>query len=1474
MGYKVIKKIIKITLITLAGITVLLALFVFSLQYKPVQTYLAKKAASYLSKELNASITIKSIYFKPFSSLVLQDLKINDSIGQTILYTEQIDADLKLTELWQNKITVEKIYSKNTFIDFEIYKDSTNFSFLINYFSPKKKQKKKPSKKMDLVLQSVILENNHLKIVNNTKKHYKYGVDYGNLDITALSGTFDQIRLDSGSMSAVIHKLSLQEKSGLHLKELSTKAFYGKKRMEFTDLKLVTNRSRLTDYIKFEYDSLADFSDFMEKVRVKARFRNSFVSSKDIEYFATDMKYVQFDVLIPQANLHGTVADIHAKNTLMRMGRNTELEGDFTVKGLPEINKTVFGFNLTSLKSNAKDLETIIPLLGNMKSFKLPKIVHQLENFAYKGRFDGFYNDFKANGSFRTALGDLKTESHINLKKGLSYDGHIQSPEFAVHSVVPVKDLGKTGFDLTFDGKGTDFKALDLKVKGHLERIRFRDYTYNRLEIDGDIADEFLHISGKLDDRNATLAFSTDIDWKKDSPAYLLNAQIENTNLFAINLFKKDTIHIHNTSLTTNLQGDNLNNLIGKLEAKDIHFTTSKGTFNIAFLDFDAAGNQEDRSLVLHSDVLDVNLKGEIDLTTIGSYFRSLAMRYAPAIGFETKPYNKQNFDLFLNVKSFNPIASFLDPNLTLEDGATLNANFSSEDYTAQFQAYSPVVRYNGIKLTNLIIEENANQEALALMITADRLNLSDSAYINNINLTNILSKDSLLFNVKLSQQSSPNYLDLNGNILFAHNKPAYINFSPSTVQINREEWNINQDAQVRISKGKVYMENLKLSQGEQEIKVDGAMSDENDKINFAFNNFGLASLDGFTKPMGIAMQGKVNGNLQINSLFKKPYFNADLKTSPIIYNGLPIGQLKLMATYNPEGSLVDLDVDLADGINKQLKLDGTYNIGNDKNAIDISGKLVNTDLIIFQPFLRNLVSDLHGSVSGDISVKGYINKPEISAVTRFKDASFIVNYLKTPYRVSDDEVKVSKNHIVLNNLKIFDPNNHEATANGYIDLNKLSDPRIDVDVSTQNFLVLNTTYKDNNLYYGTAYATGTFKFKGLTSAMKIDIRAKSNENTTFTIPFNSSMTVSESDFIYFISPDSSENRKKNHRNSFQGLSMNMDLNITPDAEVNLQTDLGSLKGRGTGALNLKISSLGDFEMFGDYVVSSGKFNFTAQDFINKIFDMKEGGTIRWAGNPSEAIINLSAVYEQRTSVAPLYNAAGRSSTRDQRVLAQADMILKGNLTKPDITFALTFPQDPYINDELQGYLTDANNVNQQAMSLIVRRSFTPGSSTEFGKEVNNTLLSAGTEIAFNQLNTIISQSLNINFFDLNIRSLNDASASLRFFNDRLIITGGVTDRRNLQLNDLNVFSNEVATDAELSYNLRKDGSLILRASNRLNTRNFLLLGMDNDYISAAGLVYRQEFNSFSEFFKRMVFWRRLEEETKPKKKEPKKSTK
>jgi hypothetical protein len=1428
-------------------------LLIFSLQFSSVQTYLTKRVATFLGKELNANISLDKIYIKPFSTLSLQNFAIIEQNGDTTLYAEKLNATLDLLKFFDNKVTIEKIKLEGAYLNYQIYAGSSNLSKYIAYFAPPKKQKKEKKQKLELALNRIELDNNKFRMVNHNFTHPREGVNFADLEVTEISGVLDKIKLDS-ILSAQLSELTLKEKSGFHLKELTALASYTDNEMKFDDLRIRTNNSTIGDHLVFSYDDFSDFSSFITKVNVKANLKDSYVDSRDIEFFAPTMRTVQFTTTITNAELSGSVSDILARNVDISTGKKTNLLANFTIKGLPNIDKTIFGFAIKELKTSGEDIEYFVPKLADGKKIQLPAQIHNLQDLNYAGSFVGLYNDFNAEGTLNTAVGSLRANAQIAIKNLVSYNGKISAQNFKIGDVLNQKNIGTASFDLKLNGKGLDLKDVDLKFEGNLKNSTIYKYTYDQAHVEGTFQNKILTMHGLVDDKNLKLTYNSTIDWASQDVNYTLDASIAHASPNKLGWLVKDSVEIHQANINTNLIGNNLNNLAGQLHADSVRFSTTKGLFFIEDINFTAQGDDQNRVLSLHSDVLDANIAGVIDLNTIVPYFKSLAMRYAPAINFETKHYNPQNFNLEVNVKSFQPISSLLDPSLSLDDGAHLNAQFSSEDYKAKFIAYSPTVVYKGVKLTNLSVVENADQKAFSLDILADRVNFADSTYVNNVSIKNKLANDSLVFNLELSERTATNYLNLKGDIHFAHNSPAYIRFRPSFIVINKDTWELNDEANMHISQGKVHVSDLILSQDKQRVKLDGILSKDTDQLHLLFSNFSLTSLQGITKPLGINLKGSLDGKVDVTSVFKNPVASANIQTSPIIYNEIPIGQLGLKADFNPNTGNMLIDLKLLDDLQRGVLVNGEYNFYNEDEYLNLKGTLKETDLIIFQPFLKNLISNLKGKGNANIEIKGTFKNPKITGLGKFNDAEFTVNYLNTHYYIDNQIALVENNAIMLQNLSVRDIKGNKAQANGLINLKKLANPYIDIDVSGTRFMILNTSFKDNNLYYGTAYASGLFRFKGYTSSINIDIDAKSESGTSITLPFNSAMTVSDNDFIYFVNPDSTENENSVKRSLFSGLTMNMNLNFTPDAELNLQTSMGSLKGSGNGTIAMKISSLGDFEMFGDYVVNQGKFHFTAQDFINKYFDIKEGGTIRWTGNPSEAVINLNAIYQQRTAVGPLYNAAGYSGD-NERVLAQADMLIKGTLEQPDVTFDLNFPQNPYIKDQLQSFLSDANNVNQQALSLIVRRSFTPSSSSEIGREVNNTLLSAGTEIAFNQLNNIISQSLNVNFLDLNIRSFNDASASLRLLDDRLVISGGITDRTNFEATDLTFFRQGVTTDAELTYKLRSDGNLLFRAYNRPYTRNFLIRSLDAEYITALGLVYRQEFNSLGEFWRKLWFW-------------------
>ena len=126
------------------------------------------------------------------------------------------------------------------------------------------------------------------------------------------------------------------------------------------------------------------------------------------------------------------------------------------------------------------------------------------------------------------------------------------------------------------------------------------------------------------------------------------------------------------------------------------------------------------------------------------------------------------------------------------------------------------------------------------------------------------------------------------------------------------------------------------------------------------------------------------------------------------------------------------------------------------------------------------------------------------------------VNYLKTAYNITDT-LNVHNSVININNMVLSDSKNGVGVVNGKVDLNDLSNPDIEAEVNAKNLMALNTNFKDNHIYYGTAFATGRFSFNGPVDNMKIDIKAKTEAGTIFNIPLNTSLTVGDNDFIKFV---------------------------------------------------------------------------------------------------------------------------------------------------------------------------------------------------------------------------------------------------------------------------------------------------------------------------------------------------------------------
>lgn len=1438
---------------------------IFSLQFKPVQTYVAKKAANYLSKELKTTVSINGLYVKPFKSVVLEGLLVLDQQKDTLANFPKFMVDLNKLSLKERILDVNTVQiNDGSFFLKDNQDGSSNLDFIIDYFDSPAPKNRKKRKKFQFLFDRIILNNVNFKYKNLKIDTVISGVNFEDISLTKLNGIFEKFNTNGHIIQTNIKNLTFKEKSGFHLKNLSALATIDTNAIELQKLLLITNKSRLTDYYQMKFSRFKDFNDYVNKVRMKANFKDSHIASSDIAYFTPELKKMKLDIDI-DGQITGYVNNLKAKKLAIKAGKATYIKGDFIMTGLPDWEQTFMDMKIEMAGTNKKDLDEILTDITGKPMKSIPVIVSKFGNVNFNGSFTGFQNDFIAYGEFKTKLGRIKSDVNMKIdKKGTpTYSGNVQTFDFNLGDLLNEKMLGRISSALYVKGKGTEVKDLTEQLNGDVSYIDFKGYRYRNVKINGTFDKKYFDGNLKINDKNVQLDFDGGVNLNPKLPVFNFNATIKNARLKTLNLFK-DSLMVDAT-FSTNFSGNNLDNIQGNLSVQHIRLNNVKGIYNIDSVQLSASGLGINRSLTVKSDILDASINGQYDLNTIVSYYKAIAKTYVPSLDTQIIKYNTQIFDFRLRVKRFEPIAELIAPGLVIDEQALLVGNFDSRNNIATLNGSVKKLTYKGITANNIIIEENTTSKQLQAIITSDRVDLNDSLYIKNVNISNVLRNDSLALNVKLSNADDANQLDLNGLVEFAGDTTAKISILPSDLKVNNENWTIQEKVNINFNNGKTEINNFDLSQGDQLITVDGVISDDpKDILEVGFKNFSLRTLNPFVKTLGIKLAGNMNGKTRLANIMKSVRINDNLQIDSLTLNETYIGKLTDTTSFDNAKNVANVYTQILTDQKETFKLTG--NLDLKEKQIDLNVRLDDSKLTVLEPFVKKLVSNLKGNVSADLTVKGPFAKPQINGEVSFDKGQVTVNYLKTAYTLND-EVEVKNSVIAINDLVLEDVDGNEATANGTVDLNNIDNPNIQVSLVATNFMALNTTSKDNSLYYGRAYASGNFSFKGPTDNMLIDINAKTEKGTVFNLPLNSSETVSDKDFITFVSKDTTQVIKRS--TSFNGLKMNFKLKVDPNSTANIYTVLGKLSGKGNAELELNINSVGDFEMKGDYIIETGIFDFTAQEVINKRFEIRQGGTIRWTGNPTNAQINLKAIYALRASTSDLYLAANRdlSNNKNERIQTEVEMGLSGLLLKPDIKLDIFFPANPAKKEEFQSYFNDGNNLNTQALSLIIQRRFAPGSGQEnLGQQLGSVGTSTATELLFNQFNNLLS-TLNLNFVDINIRSLNEASASFKLFNGRIIVNAGIIDTKSANdFTPIGFSKDNVGREVEILALIKKDGTLVGKLANKPPTQQSIFAnpGIDqNMNVNSLGLIYSQQFDSFNEFIQKITGKYRREQKKK-----------
>ena len=270
---------------------------------------------------------------------------------------------------------------------------------------------------------------------------------------------------------------------------------------------------------------------------------------------------------------------------------------------------------------------------------------------------------------------------------------------------------------------------------------------------------------------------------------------------------------------------------------------------------------------------------------------------------------------------------------------------------------------------------------------------------------------------------------------------------------------------------------------------------------------------------------------------------------------------------------------------------------------MDLELDFDNTPFALLEITKPNLFYNLQGHASGKLHLHGETSNLLIDGkLTPSPEVGIGFKSIKTTYFTSDAAI-FSNDSLIFPNMNVKDEYDNPGLFYGSIKHQNFNNMVFDLSLISDKFLAINTTYADNNRFYGTAFVNGSLTITGQAEDIVLNGNFRSEKGTAIYIPFERAGKAVEYDFITFINSADNEEITYYQPESTGGISMNFDMEITPDAKVQLifNSRMGDIiRGEGSGNMQVNIDPDFNVELYGDYIIEEGDYLFTLQNLINK----------------------------------------------------------------------------------------------------------------------------------------------------------------------------------------------------------------------------------------------------------------------------------
>lgn len=1440
-----------------------------------IQQKISKAASEELSNLLAVPVSVKNVSVEWLNRIVLEDVYVEDQSAYPLLEASYLSADFDLLPLFKKKLVFNtvRLFGLNVKLRKETPESPLNLQFIIDALAG---DSTKEESNIDLRINSILLRRSTFQYDLVSAEEVSGRFDKNHILVTNLNAKIAMKAFNKDSVNAQINRLSFEEKSGLSVQKISMGYTANDEKAVMKDLKIIMpNTTFHMPNVSIDYGAIDSVSQLYSKAPISMIVAPSKIGADDFAAFVPALKNIK-DPFEFSANVEGVIDNIKLTEASLEHESGLLFSGNMYLRNLFSERDLYLEGKVNRLTVAKQAFITALNTF-NVDQTNLPIELGQLGTVSFTGEVSGFPDNLVAYGNLATNVGDVRMDILFGKKEGPRDEnyisGRILTSELDLGALFKGENpYGLAQFDLDIDTRKPRGGHFYGKVNANINRFDFKGYQYSDLLIKGsfskDVFDGLVHIV----DPNIHLYAEGVFNNTTGEQFFDFQASVEHFKPDSLNLSTGYEEPEFSFVINSNLTNTSRDDIQGYITINDLEFRSKPGNFHIEKIALEAVGDATDRRLTLTSDLFEGELKGRYSFQTLVNNLKKTLYTYFPALhdGKKAMPVSDQTqFELMLTVHNMDSVSRLLKLPFSILHDSRIMAFYNASYGKFRAEAYMPLFKVGGREFEGGYLKlENPKDKA---ELTFKSVMKGKNDVKNFLELRSDASVNMLNSSFKWENNSKDLYrADLNFSTLFSRMRCAEEpegNGLLNTTFMLREGGAIIKDSLWRLSPstitlqgGEVTVEGFNLSKNDQHLMISGHVSKDPERMLYVdLKDIELSYIFDILNKPSLSFGGKATGTVNANDLFVTRILTTDLQVEDFSFNRVTVGDLDLYSFWDEAAQGILMRGKIATTDTTKTTVDGyLYPVG-EKAGLTLRFDAENIDIGFIQPYMEKVAKGLKGRGYGQVHVFGPFKGVTVEGNAYVKDAGLGIDFLNTYYTFSDS-LFMTPTSISARNLTVYDEEGNSGTVNLEVTHETFDHIAYKVDLTADNLLAYNVPTSTNPTLSGRVYASGNGSLDGNENRLDIEVNAMSMPNSVMRLDFMSDNISEEYDFVKFITKDSLASlaggqpttdtyRLMRMEDTGLDIHMNFNLNITPDAKIELVMDRMAgdmIRGSGMGNIEINYGTRTDLAMYGTCTITDGKYNFSLQQIIKKDFQIAEGSSVTFTGNPFDALLDIQGIYSLSANINDLDENLSQEMARTN-IPVHCLLNVSGKLHSPALSFDITLPtvnQD--IEQRVKSYIDTEDTMLRQFVYLLVLNKFY--TADYLNNDYNSGMSAFASSALSYQLSNILSSITDKVQIGTNILS-NQARGSetevemllsSHLLDNRLTINGNFGYRDN---NIQRTFIGEF----DLEYKLTKDGGIRLKAYNHSN--DMYRYYKKSLYRQGVGVMFRRDFSGFYDLF-------------------------